>query len=75
MKLDEIDFKSDSWFTGAVNVDDIPTEFKEWWIEFYGEPSDYMDLLEEQHEYWLRCGFAFFGWIAANEDKKQKVQG
>ena len=58
-----MNWEIDEWFTKhhAYKLDDA---FKMWWITFYGEPSDYDDSEDEQHQYWVRCAFALSGWKA-----------
>jgi len=41
--------------------------FQQWWIKFYGTPSDYDDISYEQDEYWVRCYFALLGWRASRD--------
>ena len=63
-KLTGIDWTADVWF-GRYHAQDLTQEFKEWWVDYYGAPSDYEDSYSEQDEYWKRCGFCLIGWCAA----------
>lgn len=64
-KVNNVDWEADEWFAKHCN-DRLTEDFKYWWISWYGTPGDFkMQNCEELHEYWLRCGFALQGWLAA----------
>ena len=69
-----VNWTSDDWFAKhhASNVSD---EFKAWWIEFYGTPDNYEKEEGEQHEYWIRCAFAWFGWRGHSSPNKERTFG
>ena len=61
-----MDWNADEWFV-KHHADKLDDEFKAWWVDYYGEPSAYVDSgdsEEDQHEYWVRCAFALIGWRA-----------
>ena len=60
----KLDWKADPWFSRTV-ADKLTDEFKVWWVDLYSTPFEYPDNPGEQHEYWVRCGFAFMGWQGA----------
>jgi len=35
----------------------------DWWIGYYGVPSDYNDHEDDPGEYYIRMGFALNGWL------------
>ena len=59
-----INLKADLWFSKNFS-DKITKEFITWWCSVYGRPEDYVEEEDEQHEYWVRCAFAWHGWTAA----------
>ncbi len=52
----------DDWFN-KFHVSSITQEFMDWWVKYYGVPSDYYD----QHDYYIRMSFALGAWRAANQ--------
>lgn len=62
----------DDWFNEYCLAKLTP-EFVNWWASFYILPSDYVDLKEEQKEYWVRCSFALDGWIAAKQHTSTRI--
>ncbi len=42
-------------------------QFQAWWLEFYGEPTDYSPDAIEVEEYWVRKAFAWMGWNNAKK--------
>jgi hypothetical protein len=45
-------------------------EFVEWFEKDYGAPNEFPSDDYEQDEYWLRRGFALYGYLHAMETKK-----
>lgn len=43
----------------------LSQDFVDWWIPFYGMPTDYDSCDNEQFEYATRLEFALKGWNAA----------
>lgn len=64
--MDTTNWHADSWFA-KYYADVLTEEFKVWWVEFYGPPEQYEDAPDEQEEYWVRCAFAWNGWIARKD--------
>lgn len=62
---DKINWNEDRWFS-KHHAQGLTDGFKNWWLDFYGYPSDFDNLPLEQQEYWVRCAFAMLGWNAAN---------
>lgn len=58
-----INWSADSWFA-HFHAEQVSEEFKDFWIGYYGDPSQYQDSEDELHEYWVRCAFAWIGWSA-----------
>ncbi len=71
-KIASIDWTEDVWF-GKYHAQNLTQEFKEMWVDYYGTPSDYEDSLDEQREYWRRCGFCLVGWLAAKMPSVSRV--
>ena len=63
-KIASMDWTKDVWFA-KYHAQNLTQKFKEWWIDYYGAPSDYEDSCSEQDAYWKRCGFCLIGWCAA----------
>ena len=62
--MPDINWEKDEWFV-QYHTQNLTQEFKDWWVAYYGVPSDYHDSECEQEEYWSRCGFSLMGWNAA----------
>lgn len=56
-----MNWTADEWFA-RFHAPNLTEAFKAWWVEFYGTPEQYGPDPEEQHEYWVRCSFAWLGW-------------
>lgn len=56
--------KEDDWYE-MYHRENETDDFLEWWVNYYGNPSDYEDTEEEQDEYWTRRAFALLGFRAA----------
>lgn len=59
--MSEIDWHSDPWFA-KHHADSITDDFKAWWLDFYGPPTQYVGNPWELKTYWVRCAFAWHGW-------------
>lgn len=55
-----INWYENSWFV-EYHVDNLTSDFTQWWLNDYGVPDDYEDL--DLDEYWVRCAFALKGFI------------
>ena len=62
LKKDEINWEENAWFV-KYHLPHCTDEFKQAWVGHYGKPSDYSDS-DDPAEYWIRCAFFLFGWIA-----------
>lgn len=61
MNIGDINWREDAWFA-THHANAVTDDFKRWWLEYYGAPSQYEG---ERDEYWVRCAFAWLGWKAA----------
>lgn len=61
MNKQVIDWGANIWFS-EYHLANITEEFKGWWLDYYGKPSEYSQTEDEQDEYWVRCAFAWIGW-------------
>ena len=62
--VESTDWLADRWFT-KYHAAELTSEFKAWWVGYYGIPCDYNIGEDDQSEYWVRCAFALQGWGAA----------
>jgi len=70
-KIAATDWTADAWFT-KYHAQNLTQEFKEWWVDYYGSPSDYDSSCGEQDEYWKRCGFCLVGWCSAKTSNSEE---
>ena len=57
-----------SWYE-CNHRSDESIEFFDWFENFYGTGSEYINDKNELEEYWIRRAFALMGWNAAKKEK------
>ena len=72
--MNAVNWSANAWFAKHYGHK-APEEFKAFWLEYYGPPSDYSEDGGEQDEYWRRCGFCLIGWLGATASAKTSNVG